>query len=163
MRFASWLAQLLPRSPKAQRGTTRARTTRFRPCLEGLEDRLVPTGITITSLTVTVPKPAAILVPLTNITIASFKETGVTASTKHIFTITVNWGDGTTSTGKAVPTGKSPISSWNVTASHTYLTFPTGKITVTVTDKGGPPPVTNNPQVKTGGPPVLLIPNFLGG
>lgn len=91
------------------------------------------------------PNPAAVGAPTT--VTASFTDKG-----KHdTHTATINWGDGTTTTGTVSETPGSGTGT--VTGSHTYATR--GSYTVTVTVNDGVASGSNSTCVTVNGPPVI--------
>jgi hypothetical protein len=66
-------------------------------------------------------------------TVATFTDANPYATTGD-FTATINWGDGTTTTGTVV---LNPDGSFSVEGSHTYLNAGAFSITVTIADADG--------------------------
>ncbi len=69
----------------------------------------------------------------TAITAVAAKFTSVTGAQIQDFTASINWGDGTTTAGTVVASGKN----FAVTGSHTYASAGTDTVTVTITNAGG--------------------------
>src|SRR5262249_28842385 len=82
-----------------------------------------PINITLTSATEGVP--------LNNVTVATFIDTSGAASGN--FTSTIDWGDGTITSGQVVPTSTSGV--FDILGSHTYLEE--GEYSLTVTENNG--------------------------
>src|SRR2546423_481063 len=94
----------------------RSRRNRMRMAVEALEQRalLALTGA------VGIPVAAVEGQPLNNVPVATLTDTSTT-DTAASLTATINWGDGTTSTGSLVALGSNASgTSFQVSGSHTY-------------------------------------------
>lgn len=65
--------------------------------------------------------------------VANFKDADPQGTTSD-YTASINWGDGTTTSGTIAPNG---TGGWSVTGSHKYTTAKGFAVTVTVNDSGG--------------------------
>lgn len=65
--------------------------------------------------------------------VANFKDADPNGTTSD-FTASINWGDGSTTSGTIAPNG---MEGWSVTGSHKYTTAKGFAVTVTVNDIGG--------------------------
>jgi hypothetical protein len=105
-------------------------------------------------------------VALGNVTVATFTDAGGAEDASH-YTPTINWGDGTTSTGTVTSTSNG----FRVSGSHTYIGAEAYTISVTIKDEGGssstansladlhpaaPPPLPPQPVA------VMLVPRRFG-
>ncbi len=80
--------------------------------------------------------------PLVNVPVAVFTDTNPFGSVGD-FSATIDWGDGTTTDGVIQEIGGSAAGvTFEVLGTHTFTDVATDPITVTITDKGGAPPIT---------------------
>jgi uncharacterized protein (TIGR03118 family) len=108
----------------------------IRPSLEILEERLVlatDAPLTVQGISIAPTQNAAF-----SGMVATFSDADP-AGTLSQFTATINWGDGTTSSGSAVQIVADPNVSrqFDVLGSHTYSATGNFNLTVTVMDSGG--------------------------
>jgi hypothetical protein len=78
-------------------------------------------------------------VALGNVTVATFTDAGGAEDASH-YTPTINWGDGTTSTGTVTATSNG----FRVSGSHTYTAAETYNVSVTIKDEGGSSTTANS-------------------
>jgi Legume lectin domain len=123
--------------------------------------RIADSPLTATGVPVNGPEAKA----LNNITVASFIDTGgpETPTSAH-YAATIDWGDGTTSTGTIAGPDLNGV--FAVTGSHTYAEQFLGTIAVTITHQSAPPAtvlsaanIVDAPLSATGG---VTITGFVG-
>jgi hypothetical protein len=104
--WTAWLTQTFGRRPRRERRRT------YRPRMEGLENRWVPTILgqpgTIPALTEGAPSPT--------LTVATFTTTDSGPPPASAFTAQIDWGDGASSAGTITQSGPT----YSVTGVHTY-------------------------------------------
>ena len=120
MSLSTW-RKALRRSFGTRNGASRRRNLFL--ILEELEIRAVPSFASVTGYNQT----ATETLPLSNVRVASF----TTATPGDTFSATINWGDGTTTTGTIASTGPG---SFDVTGSHTYSEDGTDSGSVLISD-----------------------------
>ena len=113
-----------PLSVTITRASDHATATATGNVVVGEHDALTPHGTTINA----VSNQA-----LTNVTVATFTDTDLVSPSSD-FTATINWGDGTATTGGTV---NGSAGSFSVTGSHIYTspTSPTDTVTVVLSDR----------------------------
>ena len=114
----------IPWSVTITRASDHATATATGNVVVGEHDALTPHGTTINAVTNQA---------LTNVTVATFTDTDLVSPSSD-FTATINWGDGTATTGGTV---NGSAGSFSVTGSHIYTspTSPTDTVTVVLSDR----------------------------
>jgi uncharacterized protein (TIGR03118 family) len=89
-------------------------------------------------------------------TVAQFVDANLLGTTSD-FTATIDWGDGTSSSGPVASTGKSDTPGFDVSGTHTYALGGTYQATVTIDDAGGSTAVATS-QVLVADYPLIAAP-----
>jgi hypothetical protein len=122
LKWSKWIHKTI----QLDRAEQIRREQQWRPRIEGLEMRLVP-SIMATGAILS-PKEG---VPAIGVTVATFTDT--TPSPAADYTATINWGDGTVTAG----TVGGSAGSYSVTGTHTYAEDGSQAVTVTITESNG--------------------------